>query len=167
MIEAFGFPLGSPFQGGIFVTLVLILGFVIRTWIVGMPARKLAETEGERVKNEGKVIDNAEVALRFKEWRAEVHAMKNELAVVQAELHQSNAQRARNRDRFNMVLFILRLVMAELRRLDPDSPVIRQADELLKQVTDEEPGDAVSAAKATVSAAEHTLEEVQKNGGKK
>lgn len=161
MIEAFGIPLGTVFQGGTFGAALIVLAVVARTYILGIPERA-------RVRNEAKVIDNAEVAMRFKEWRAEVHAMKNELAVVKAELHSSNAQRARNRDRFNMVLFILRLVMTELRRLDPQSAVIRQADALLAQVTEEEesPEDAVSAAKATVASAEVTLEEVKKDAGK-
>lgn len=155
MIELFGFELGTVFQGGTLAAMLATLAIVARAYVIGMPDR-------ERVKNEGRVIDNAEVALRFKEWRAEVHGMKNELAVVKAELHQSNAQRARNRDRFNMVLFILRLVMAELRRLDPDSAVIKQADGLLKQVTDqEEDGDAVSAAETTVAAAKTTLAKVK------
>lgn len=156
---------GTPFQGISVIGILAILGFVVRTWIVGMPARKQAENDAKRAANEGKVIDNTEVALRFKEWRAEVHAMKNEVTVLRAELHRSDAQRAHNRERFNMVLFILRLVMAELRRIDPNSPVIKQADELLKQVTDEDaPHDAAESAKATVAAAQDTLEQIEKDG---
>jgi hypothetical protein len=162
MIELFGLQLGTVFQGGTLAAMLVLLAIVARAYIVGMPERR-------RAANEGKVIDNAEVALRFKEWRAEVHAMKNELALVQARLHQSDAQRARNKDRFNMVLFILRLVMAELRRIDPESAVIKQAEALLGQVTEQEDDPdktpAVNAAEHTLEAAKATLSEVKQSEG--
>lgn len=148
MIELFGIPLGTAFQGGTLLTALLI---ALGLWIKGMPERR-------RAANEEKVIDNNEAARQFREWRAEVHAYKNEVMVLRAELQKSNAQRARNRDRFNMVLFILRLVMAELRRIDPASAVIKQADALLEQVTEQEEEDDKSS---TVRAAEHTVEAAQ------
>jgi hypothetical protein len=160
-VEAFGLELGSVFQGGTFAAVLAMLAIVVRAYIIGIPERTRAE-------NEGRQIDNAEVALRFKEWRAEVHGMKNDLAVVTAKLHQSDAQRARNRDRFNMVLFVLQLVMTELRRLDPGSAVIKQAEVLLKEVCaseEKDQPDAESAARATVAAAEETLTEVTKEKG--
>lgn len=167
MFEGLGIYLQPLVSAGNIVTWALILGAGITWWIRGAPER-------QRAKNEEKVIDYAQVALRFKEWRAEVHAMKNELAVVRAELHLSNSQRQRNKERFNMVLFILRLVMEELRRIDPSSKVISQAEGLLKTVCeatdadneeDKSPEGAVASARATVAQATDTLDQLE-NGDK-
>jgi septal ring factor EnvC (AmiA/AmiB activator) len=39
MLELFGVELGTPFQGGTFLSLVVIAGLLVRVWIMGIPDR--------------------------------------------------------------------------------------------------------------------------------
>ena len=164
MLELFGIPLGTPFQGGTLVVALLAAGLIIRTYITGMPARG-------RVKNEAKVIADAELAARYKAWREEVHELRNELAKAQAEITASHDWRTQNSARFDQVLFILKLVTTELLRVRPKSEVVKQANDLLGQVTGEDESApstmTVAAAKATVVAAKDTLGEAKKDADSK
>jgi hypothetical protein len=45
MIEAFGFELGTVFQGGTLAALIVIAGVLIRAYIVGIPDRVRAQNE--------------------------------------------------------------------------------------------------------------------------
>jgi hypothetical protein len=45
MIEAFGFELGTVFQGGTLAALIVIAGVLIRAYIVGIPDRVRAKNE--------------------------------------------------------------------------------------------------------------------------
>lgn len=167
MVSLGGVPFGTPFQGLTLAAVVVIgVGLAIRAWIIGMPDRKRAD-------NEAAVINNTEAATRFKEFRVEVHGLRNELATVRAELHKATNQSARRGDKLNMLLFILRLVMDELASKEPGNKVLAQARSLLHRVDDEPP---VSEQSSTLQAAENTVEQAQEtvrevkaaeaNGGK-
>lgn len=45
MVELFGFPLGTVFQGGTLAAMLAMLAIVARSWIIGAPDRKRANTE--------------------------------------------------------------------------------------------------------------------------
>lgn len=141
----------------------LIAGVFI-WWIRGWPDRKRAE-------NEEKVIDNAEVASRLKEFRTEVHGLRNELGVVRAELHTAQNQSARRGDKLNMLRFILSMVIDELASKDPKNSVLAQARKLLARVEDEphqvDNSDALAAAEETVDAAQATVRQVKAEEAKK
>lgn len=47
MIEAFGIQLGTVFQGGTLAAMLAILGVVLRSYIIGMPAREKVASERE------------------------------------------------------------------------------------------------------------------------
>lgn len=47
MIELFGFPLGTIFQGGTLAAVLAMLAIVARAYIIGIPARKKVETDRE------------------------------------------------------------------------------------------------------------------------
>jgi len=147
------------------VTMIaMMIGAAVIWWIRGMPDRRRAEIEGA-------ALNNAEAALRFKEFRVEVHALRNELGVVRAELHTAQTQSARRGDKLNMVLFILRMVMDELASKEPGNKVLKQAKNLLSRVEDEphadSQSDALNAACETVEAAEEAVREVKKSEAKK
>lgn len=159
MIEWAGIQFGTVFQGGTLAALVLLLGV---WWVRGMPDRG-------RVRNEAKVIADEELARRYKEWRAEVHELKNQLAIVLAEQRKCNqalsAALALNRP----VLFLIRLLIREVKRLDPTSPIIDQAETTLEHlgqaIDDPNKSDVLNAAEQAVEAAEQTVEEAKREDG--
>lgn len=155
MIEAFGFPLGTVFQGGTLVAMLTLLAIVGRAWIVGIPERL-------RVANEGRVTAAAELAERYKAWRVEVHGLKNDLGVVAAKqvacdkaLVEAHSVNRHNQSQMSTMLFLIRLLIRELERLAPDSVIVQQAKITLEQLGHE----PFSPDKSTaVLAAEHTVE---------
>lgn len=163
MIEAFGMDIGTPLQGAMLATMLLALG---AWWIRGMPDRG-------RVRNEAKVIADAELARRYKEWRAEVHELKNQLAVVLAEQRKCNQALAAALALNRPVLFLIRLLIREVKRLDPESPIIGQAESTLEHlgqaIDDPAKSNVLNAAEQAVEAAEQTVEEAKQaeNGGGK
>ncbi len=169
MIE--GMPLGTVFQGGTLVTVLVAVILAFRFWIQGMPDRG-------RVKNESVILQakieedlRSEAAIRFREFRLEVHALRNELHAVRGELRESIAKSLRRGDKLNMVLFILRLVMDELHAKEPANKVLAQAKSLLSRVEDEPHEDgnskALNTAEETVEAAQATVREVRAGEAKK
>lgn len=127
-------------------------------WIRGMPERA-------RVSNEGKIIENTEAAIRFKEFRIEVHALRNELGAVRGELHIAQNQSARRGDKLNMLRFIIQMVLDELAAKEPENPVLAQAKKLLSRI-EEEPhqldnSDALSAVEDTRDAADAAVHAVR------
>jgi hypothetical protein len=171
MLELFGFPLGTVFQGGTLAALLILLAGVATVFIRGIPDRLRVQNEGRSADVKAETALRDEYAERYRETRKEVHGLRNELSAALADLYQSNNMRTRTRDRFNMVLFILRLVMDDLRHRDPESPLLRQAEGLLQQVMedvdDPTKSTALNAAEHTVAAAKATCEEVKhsENGG--
>ncbi len=107
---------------------------------------------------------------RFKEFRVEVHGLRNELQSVNSELRLSVQQSGRREDKLNMLLFILSMVMDELHAKEPTNSTLAQAIGLLKRVEDvpHDPGNSVALNKAedTVDAAKETVREVKASEAK-
>lgn len=161
MIELFGFPLSTIFQGGTLVAMLTLLAIVGRAWIVGIPERL-------RVANEGKITAASELSERYKAWRVEVHGLKNDLMVVakrQADcdkaLAEAHSVNRHNEVQMRTMLFLIRLLIKELERLAPDSPIIAQAKITLEQfghfIPDPNKSDVLNTAEAAVEDARQTL----------
>jgi hypothetical protein len=161
----FGVPLNLILQGGILSTLLILVAGIITVWIKGMPERM-------RVALEHRAIAATEAAQRFKEWRNEVHALKNELAIVAAKqagcdkaLSEAHAINRANKGQTNTMLFIIRLLISELKRLDPQSIIVRQAEETLAHMQgsmiDPAKSQALNTAEGAVQDAKQTLASTQ------
>lgn len=158
-------------QWGAFGSLLGILGLALTAWVKGIPERLRVKNEREAQDTKAASEIRDEYALRYKETRLEVHALRNELQVVRTELSQSQAKSMRRGDKLNMVLFILRMVMDELSSKDQGNKVLAQAKTLLARVEDEPHGqgnsDALNAAENTVAAAQEAVHEVKAAEAKK
>lgn len=156
----FGMSLETAFQAGTMAVGVASFFTALGIWFRYGPDR-------HRASNEEKVIDNAEVASRLREFRAEVHALRNELQAVSGELHAAQSQSQRRGDKLNMVLFILKMVMDELSAKDPGNVVLRNAKTLLERVEADPNGSEKSrvlrAAEDTVSTAQRAVHEIKAN----
>lgn len=165
MIELFGYPLGTIFQGGTMAAMITLLAIVGRAWIVGIPERL-------RIANEGRVTAAAELAERYKAWRVEVHGLKNDLGVVAAKqalcdkaLVDAHAENRQNHHQMTTMLFLIRLLLRELERLSPESMIVQQAKVTLEQMGHEplasDKSTALASAEHTVEVAQATVEEVK------
>lgn len=153
----FGLPLATIFQGGTMAVAVASLFTALGIWFRYGPERK-------RATNEEKIIDNADISSRLKEFRLEVHALRNELQAVQMELHNARNQSARRGDKLNMLLFIVRMVMDELSARDPGNQVLAQVKNLLSRVDDEpnrSGSDVLQAAEEAHEATGATVQQVK------
>ncbi len=138
----------QQFGAGALVAAILVLGTMGVRWITGMPDRTRAGNEREQLKiNEAELI-RTDYAAQIQEFRVEVHSYRNELAKLQIALSKTQNLSLRRGDRLNMVFFILRLVMGELRRLDPNSDVLAQAEALLSRVEHDSDADTQTDADA-------------------
>lgn len=166
-----GLATGTVPQWGAFGSLFALVVMALVAWIKGIPDRL-------RVKNETTALTakieedlRGEAAERFRDFRTEVHALRNELAAARAELDQAAAKSMRRADKLNMVLFILRLVMDELASKEPGNKVLAQARLLLSRVEDEphqtDSSSALQKAENTVDAAQATVREVKAEEAKK
>lgn len=157
MLTFLGLQLGTVFQGG---TLLAVIGAVIIWWIRGAPDRQRADNEADQIKiNEAELI-RTDYAKQIRDFRLEVHGYRNDLQDITFRLSQSEAQSKRRGDKITMMAFVLKLVMAELRRLDPDNQVMGQAESLLGQIMDEgdpSKSDALNTAEHAVADAKQTV----------
>ena len=90
----------------------------------------------------------------------EVHGYRNDLQDITFRLAQSEAQSKRRGDKITMMVFVLRLVMAELRRIEPNNHVMGQAELLLGQIMDDSDpnkSDALNTAEHAVADAKQTV----------
>lgn len=151
MIELFGFELGTPFQGGMLLTMILALGV---WWIRGMPDRT-------RAKNEGKVIDDADDALKRREWREEIHAVKNEMAKVVAALVACNRIATAAVTLNEQMMFLYELLLSEQEHTDPESKIVQRArlmfDRISTDLKDPRKSAALHTAETAVEDAKQTL----------
>ena len=156
---------GTLPQWGTFVTLLVAIMGGITVWIKGMPER--GRVEIERVSLTARIEEEirGEAAERFREFRLEVHALRNELHAVRFELQTTAAKSVRRGDKLNMLLFILRMVMDELHSKEPENKTLAQARIMLARVEEEphQPGasSALHAAEDTVDAAKAAVIEVK------
>lgn len=155
---------GTAFQG-ITAALIATLGGLGIWYIRGWPDRRRAETESDVARASIEEVLRGEAAEQFKQFRNEVHELRNELATVQGELRNAITKSTRRGDKLNMLLFILRLVMDELSAQDPKNKVLAQARTLLTRVEDEphEAGNsaALERAEEAVEATQATVREVK------
>jgi hypothetical protein len=84
MFGLFGIPISTVFQGGTLVALIVLIAGVITVFIRGMPER--ARVKNESVSLHAKIEEDlrGEAAHRFKEFRDEVHSLRNELMQMSA-----------------------------------------------------------------------------------
>jgi predicted metal-binding protein len=155
MIEAFGIPLGTVFQGGTLLTAVVI---GVGLWIRGHPDRT-------RAKNEGRVIDDADDEKRRKEWRKEIHDIRNELNVSAAELSKCNKLAVAAITLNEQMMFLFELLLSELEHSDPASKIVQRARLMFNRISsdlkDPSKSNALNAAENTVEAAKSVVEEVK------
>ncbi len=161
---------GTLPQWGAFLALLTIIAGGIKVWINGMPERARVTIEAATVAAgiEDKLrIDTNE---RLKEFRMEVHGLRNELHAVNGELRTAIKESTRREDKLNMLLFILSMVMDELHAKDQDNVTLAQAVTLLKRVenTPHQPGASASMNKAedAVEATAASLREVRASEAK-
>jgi hypothetical protein len=149
---------GSVPQWGAFGSLLIILGLTLRVWVKGIPERLRVKNEATSLHAKIEEDLRGEAAKRFKEFREEVHGLRNDVMSLSGRLTKSESTSKRRADKLSMMALILRLVMGELRRIDPDSEVLKQAEILMAQVLNETPEDEKST---TLKTAEHAVEAAQ------
>ncbi len=164
MFELGGTVLGTPFQGGILVTLILILGVNVRAWIAGAPDRAKVAVERE--------------ANLLNERAEEMIGMRERLAAVEAKLEQKDrlleAERTMYRHRianlgqaFTALLMLLRKgvavddAVAEIERMRAEQldrevaeAAMFRAAGVNPDIADPKKSDALNAAEQTKRATE-------------
>ncbi len=150
---------------GTFFAAITALGM---WWIRGAPDRRRAATEAAKVEADEHTLIRTDYVQQIKDWRVEVHALNNKLHVVQLE--QARTQKAANEataiirgyedDRRTMLLLI-RLLLAELKIHDPESPLILHAEMVLAHMiengSDPSKSDAMNIAEHAVRDAKQTV----------
>lgn len=148
------------------ILLITVLGGGVTVFIKGIPQRTKANSDAKQA-------ENNDYAQQIKELRVEMHGYRNELHVLQQRLSQAESSSRVRADRITNMMFIVRLLISELRRLDPQSVIVNQAEALLEQMdradthpmtATETAERAVTKAKQTVKAAEATVTELGKDG---
>ncbi len=169
-------------EGAASATVLIALVGALVWWIKGLAERGRVKNEGAiiqaRIEAEARALQGkieetfrGEAATRFKEFREEVHGLRNDVARLESSLLISTAQSVRRGDKLNMILFILSLVMEELAARDPTNKILAQARSLLARVEIEphEKGNstALNQAEDTVEAAQATVREVKAEEAKR
>ncbi len=166
--------LGTFFQGATFFTVLAAGLMALRYWIQGSPERA-------RVRNERKTIDMGEMdkrladyAEQIKDFRKEVHGLRQDLQKALAVQLTSDKVSDQRSNWIDDMLFIIELLISELERLDPKSPIVKQAKGMLKRMTSTS-GDAGKSearnatetaardARQSARSAEHAVVEVAAN----
>ena len=150
---------GTLPQWGTFAALLVAIFGGITAYIKGSPHRTKANSDAKQA-------DNADYADQIKLFRDEVKTLNREVKVLQERLTQAESASRLRADRITNMTFIIRLLISELRRIDPNSIIVQQAEALLKQMDHvegsttpaveadravEKAQDTVIAAKATVA----------------
>lgn len=160
MIEVFGVVLGTPFQGA---TVLSVIAAVAIWWIRGAPDRQRADNEGRQIEVAEHTLLRADYVQQIKDFRKEVHSLRNELQVLTGQQIKADGENRRYKEQVSTMMFLIRLLISELKRLDPDSVIIAQAEATLEQMghpLDPNKSAARQAAEDTVTAAQNTLDEV-------
>lgn len=144
------FPQWGTFAG----VLALVAGGIV-AFIKGMPERTRADTEANKVRGE-------QYAEQIKDFRDEVHGYRNDLHIMQIRLTKAESASRLRADRITNMTFIIRLLISELKRLDPDSVIVGQAEALLAQMLEQDladngPDSANASAQKTLQSAAHTV----------
>lgn len=145
MLELFGHNLGTPFQGGTLLTLIIILAGLVTQWMKGAPARQIADTADRKAVADDHAMIRREYLSQIeslrdelrgnrKEWAAEDDARKAEIVALSARLAVTESESRRRGDRISQLTFLVQLAMGELERTAPGSQVLKQAQMLLIQI---------------------------------
>lgn len=140
MIDVLGLQLGTIFQG--ISALLLAVGI---WWVRGMADRRRAVNEGAVISNNDAATIRAELRAEYddlnKQNRIDIHDLKDKLQLTSAAQHLSEkalleAASCQRQDRSDMasMMFVIRLLLNELKRLDPGSKVIEQAEMVLAHI---------------------------------
>lgn len=153
---------GTLPQWGTFLGVIAGLIGLATVFVKGIPQRTKATSDAKQA-------DNADYAAQIRNFRDEVHGYRNELQALQGRLNRAESASRLRADRITNMTFIIRLLISELLRLDPDSIIVQQAEALLKQMEDgehppmgaaETADRAVAKAQDTVKAAKATVAEL-------
>ena len=149
---------GTLPQWGTFATLIAAIVGWGTVYIKGSPLRTKAESDAKQA-------DNADYADQIKLFRDEVRSLNREVKVLQERLTQAESASRLRADRITNMTFIIRLLISELRRLDPNSIIVQQAEALMKQMDyveapAAEADRAIDKAQDTVIAAKATVAEL-------
>lgn len=145
MLELFGLDLGTPFQGGSFLALLAILGTIVKTYVMGAPARRVAETADKKIVIDEHTLIRAEYAEQIEglreearksraEFKEELDPLKKQIFELSARLAVTENESRRRGDRINNLTFLVQIVMGELQDQVPNSPVLKHAQTLLIQI---------------------------------
>ena len=180
----FGLPLTDALQGGIFTTLVAILGVVARQYVAGAADRKRASNEGHKILTEEHTLIRQDYTKQIIDLRVAMHELRNEMQVL-TNSHQSTTKllveaqsiNRHNKEQMHTMMFLIKLLISELKRIDPDSIIVAQAESTLNQMTagaDPSDSHALEAAKIaakdarqTVRTTEHAVAELKVNEANK
>lgn len=176
-------------QWGTFGAIMVVFAGCVTVWIKGIPERL-------RVRNEGRQIELTDAQLLRQEFdelnktnRKDIHDLKERAAKAEAAHHKAEKDHAESRREFEKALmeaasvqrenradmdhmmFIIQLLVDEVKRLDPDpshNRSIQQAEAVLLHMTNkrdpisgERKASAVSSAEGTVKAAQATVDELK------
>ncbi len=139
MLSWIGLPPGTIPQWGAFLSLLGILMGAVTVYIRGIPERLRARNEADKIKIDAAEKIRTDYAAQIREFRAEVHGYRNDLQVITARLATSEATSRHRADKLRMMAFIVRLVLEELRSINPKNRVIGQAEDLLDELGKSEP----------------------------
>lgn len=155
---------GTLPQWGTFLGVIAGLIGLATVYVRGIPQRVRANSEANQA-------TNADYLKQIEGFRADVHSYKNEVMGLQGQLRKVEAALLRaesgsrlRADRITNMTFIIKLLISELRRLDPNSIIVAQAEALLLQMeaaelpitsAETKAHDTVKAAQATVSELAH------------
>ena len=125
---------------------------------------------------EAKLAEDKETGDRFREFRSEVHGLKNEIAVLVArqaksDLKQLELEKLLNhalstssmrRGQMDSMISLIELLIAELARIDPKSIIVPQAKLLLKQIREASVNNSDGNWKsAALNTAEHAVRDAK------
>lgn len=127
----------------VFVGLLNILvGGVLVSLIRTRPAIKKIANEGRKIQVDEHALIRTDYVRQITDLRVAIHDMRNELQIVNSNqlktdrmLAESTATNRHNKDQMSTMLFLIRLLISELKRLDPDSIIVAQAEATLAQMT--------------------------------
>lgn len=181
MTEVLGLPVGNFPQWGAFLSLMGLLVGAVTVYIKGIPERTRARNEGAGQESNAETAIRKEYVDQIREFRKEVHGYRNDLQIIAIRLNTSESISRQRGDRIRNMLFIIRLLISELKRIDPTSIVVSQAEAMIEQMVRDnvdsieplppESGalhaakDAVADAKDTLASTEKTVARVLKNEG--
>lgn len=120
---------------GIFVVAVITLAGMVTAYIKGVPDRQRAATEATKVTGDQHAEQIKELREELRRLTGELHSYVNDLQIMGIRLNKSESESRRRGDLITNMTFIIRLLISELRRLDPNSVIVAQAEALMAQMT--------------------------------